>query len=147
LIKLRGTSKVGDSPTKPGPTVTAGGLHIGEVRAFLCKYYGTGGGQDLDEPGHTLTSKHRFGLVTINCIDYVIVDIGMRMLEPHELFALQGFPSDYVIAPLVKGKNGKRVKRLSKTEQVRMVGNSVCPDVAEALVRANFREEPMRKRA
>ncbi|WP_441620547.1 DNA cytosine methyltransferase [Cupriavidus sp. RAF12] len=60
------------------------------------------------------------------------VDIGMRMLEPHELYAAQGFPSTYVIAPIMA--NGKP---LPKHAQVRMCGNSVSPPMAAALVRAN----------
>jgi DNA (cytosine-5)-methyltransferase 1 len=59
------------------PTITAGGLHVGEVRAFLLKYYGTNIGQGLDEHLQTVTTKHRFGLVTVEGQDYQIVDIGM----------------------------------------------------------------------
>jgi len=80
-------------------------------------------------------------LFTIESIDYQIVDIGMRMLEPHELYAAQGFPADYIIAPEFKGK------KLSKTAQVRMCGNSVSPPVAEALVRANCISLAKQKRA
>lgn len=72
--------------------------------------------------------------------EFVIVDIGMRMLTPRELFRAQGFPEDYVIdrAWLVNPKTGEIVEvKLSKESQIRMCGNSVCPDVAEALVRAN----------
>ena len=65
LIKLRGTCKDGQPVTNPMPTVTAGGLHVGEVRAFLTKYYGSDIGQSLDNPLHTVTTKDRFGLVTI----------------------------------------------------------------------------------
>lgn len=66
--------------------------------------------------------------------DYAIADIGMRMLEPHELYAAQGFPPGYIIAPIINGK------RLSKASQVRMCGNSVCPPIAAALVSANVPE-------
>lgn len=62
---------------------------------------------------------------------YQITDIGMRMLSPRELFRAQGFPEDYVIDPVFNGKP------LSKAAQIRMCGNSVCPPVAAALVRAN----------
>ena len=66
---------------------------------------------------------------------YQIVDIGMRMLEPHELYAAQGFPADYIHSHTADGKP------LSKAAQVRMCGNSVCPPVAAALVRANLVEQ------
>lgn len=95
LVKLRGTCQHGQPVTEPMPTVTAGGLHIGEVRAFLLKYYGTDSTIPCSEPLHTVTTRDRFGLVTVRGEDYQIVDIGMRMLEPHELFAAQGFPADY----------------------------------------------------
>lgn len=121
--------------TEPLSTVSASGAHHAEVRAFLIKYYGADQDPRLEEPMHTVTSKHRFGLVTIKGVDYQIVDIGMRMLTPRELANAQGFPRDYIID---RGADGKP---LTKTAQVRMIGNSVCPPVAAAIVRANFQHE------
>jgi DNA (cytosine-5)-methyltransferase 1 len=135
LIKLRGTSRDGQPATEPLHTVTASGNHLGEVRAFLLKYYEHGTGQSLTEPLHTITTKHRLGLVMVKGEPYQIVDIGMRMLEPHELYAAQGFPANYIHDRTISGK------RLSKASQVRMCGNSVCPPVAAALVRANLVEQ------
>lgn len=134
LVKLRGTCQHGQPVTEPMPTVTAGGLHIGEVRAFLLKYYGTDSTIPCTDPLHTVTTRDRFGLVTVRGEDYQIVDIGMRMLEPHELFAAQGFPADYVIERDAAGK------RFTKTAQVARCGNAVCPPLAAALVRANLPE-------
>lgn len=134
LVKLRGTCRHGQPVTEPMPTITAGGSHIGEVRAFLLKYYGTNIGHPCDEPLQTVTTKHRFGLVTVSGVDYQIVDIGMRMLEPHELFAAQGFPEDYIIDRDADGN------RITKTAQIARCGNAVCPPLAEALVRANMPE-------
>ncbi|MEV3807925.1 DNA cytosine methyltransferase [Aeromonas hydrophila] len=134
LVKLRGTCQHGQPVTEPMPTVTAGGLHIGEVRAFLLKYYGTDSTIPCSEPLHTVTTRDRFGLVTVRGEDYQIVDIGMRMLEPHELFAAQGFPADYVIDRDATGK------KFTKTAQVARCGNAVCPPLAAALVRANLPE-------
>ncbi|MFQ2550682.1 DNA cytosine methyltransferase [Aeromonas caviae] len=134
LVKLRGTCQHGQPVTEPMPTVTAGGLHIGEVRAFLLKYYGTDSTIPCSEPLHTVTTRDRFGLVTVRGEDYQIVDIGMRMLEPHELFAAQGFPADYVIDHDSTGK------KFTKTAQVARCGNAVCPPLAAALVRANLPE-------
>lgn len=132
LVKLRGTSTA--CPTdEPAPTISAQGTHLAEVRAFLIKFYSAGGQHSsLHDPMHTLPTHDRMGLVTVEGIDYAIVDIGLRMLQPHELAAAQGFAPDYMLAPTVKGKP------LTKTAQVRMVGNSVCPDIAAALVRANY---------
>nr|WP_303846869.1 DNA cytosine methyltransferase [Aeromonas sobria] len=134
LVKLRGTCQDGQPVTDPMPTVTAGGLHVGEVRAFLLKYYGNDSTIPCSEPLHTVTTRDRFGLVTVRGEDYQIVDIGMRMLEPHELFAAQGFPADYVIA------NDANGKKFTKTAQVARCGNAVCPPLAAALVRANLPE-------
>ncbi len=131
MVKLRGTCRDGHPADGPLHTVSAGGNHLGEVRAFLLKYYDTGVGQPLTDPLHTVTTKHRLGLVMVKGEPYQIVDIGMRMLEPHELFAAQGFPADYIHDRTAGGK------KLSKAAQVRMCGNSVCPPVAAALVRAN----------
>jgi len=134
LIKLR-NNQFGQDVRTPFPTLTSGGLHVGEVRAFLVKYYGTAIGHSLNEPIHTITSKHRYGLVTIKGEDYQIVDIGMRMLSPRELYRAQGFPDSYIIDPMVNGKP------LTKTAQVRMCGNSVSPPNAAAIVSANFQHE------
>jgi len=131
MIKLRGTCKDGQPIGEPAPTITAGGFHLGEVRAFLIKYYGTDQDPRLTEPMHTVTTKHRFGIVTVQGEDYQIVDIGMRMLAPRELYRAQGFPDSYIIDIEYKGR------KLSKTAQVRMCGNSVSPMVAMALVKAN----------
>lgn len=137
--KFYGTS-IGSSVTEPLPTITSGGGHggghIAEVRAFLTKFYGASGrfqGQAVDTPLHTVTTKARFGLGIVMLGDepYRIVDIGMRMLQPHELFRAQGFPEWYEIAPTYKGKP------LTKTAQTRLCGNSVSPPPAEALVSAN----------
>lgn len=130
LVKLRNNC-IGQDVREPIHTLTTGG-HMGEVRAFLLKYYDTAVGQALDEPLHTITTKHRLGLVMVKGEPYQIVDIGMRMLEPHELYAAQGFPANYIHDRTIGGK------RLSKASQVRMCGNSVCPPVAAALVRANL---------
>ena len=134
MVKLRGDN-VGSPVDSPLHTVTAGGTHAGEVRALLVKYYGNEkDGVPLDEPLHTIPTKDRFGLVIahLNGEPYVIVDIGMRMLQPHELYLAQGFPESYIHEFEFKGKP------LSKTNQVKMVGNSVCPPIAQALVAKNY---------
>ena len=127
---------IGQDMREPLGTVTAnaGGGHFGEVRAFLIKYYGEGTGQNIKEPLDTITSKDRFGLVTIEGVDYQIVDIGLRMLEPKELYGCQGFPDDYIIDHDYTGKTYPR------SEQVRRCGNAVCPPIPAALVRANLPE-------
>lgn len=118
----------------PIPTITAGDGHFGEVRAFLIKYYGQGTGQDIQEPLDTVPTHDRFGLVTIEGVDYQIVDIGLRMLEPRELYGCQGFPEDYIIDHDYTGKTYPR------SEQVRRCGNAVCPPIPAALVKANLPE-------
>ena len=119
---------------EPIPTITAGDGHFGEVRAYLIKYYGQGTGQDIKEPLDTVTAQDRFGLVTIAGVDYKIVDIGLRMLEPKEPYGCQGFPDDYIIDHDYTGKTYPR------SEQVRRCGNAVCPPIPAALVRANLPE-------
>jgi DNA (cytosine-5)-methyltransferase 1 len=109
------------------------------VAAFLTKYYGQGVGQTLQEPLHTIPTKDRFGLVTVAGQNYRIVDIGMRMLQPHELFKAQGFPDSYIIDRDHQGN------LYPKTQQVARCGNSVPPPFAEALVRANLPEMCVKK--
>jgi site-specific DNA-cytosine methylase len=106
------------------------------VAAFLVHYFGHGKqGQDLREPLGVGGTHGRFALVMVRGVPTPIVDIGMRMLAPHELAAAQGFTSDYDLTDL---------GRLTKTATIRLIGNSVCPGVAEAVVRAAFRA-PARK--
>ena len=131
MIKMRGTN-IGFPTNEPVHTITAGGNHIGEVRAFLMKYYGTGIGQDINQPLHTIRTGDCFGLVMVRGEQYQIVDIGLRMLEPHELFTAQSFPSDYIINVDHTGK------KYSKAKQVARCGNSVPPRLAAALVNANY---------
>jgi len=133
LIKMRGTN-TGHRATEPLHTITAGGNHLGEVRAFLTQYNGSSIGQNLESPINTISTHDRFGLVTLQSQDYCIVDIGMRMLEPHELFKAQGFPDDYVIDRDLDGK------KYPKSAQVARCGNAVPPPFAQHLVRANMPE-------
>jgi DNA (cytosine-5)-methyltransferase 1 len=116
---------------QPMTTVTAAGNHQALVHAFLLKYYGADQNPQLRDPLHTVTARDRFGLVTVHGEPYQIVDIGMRMLVPRELFNAQGFPANYVIEFMHAGRP------LPKTAQVRMCGNSVPPPLARALVIAN----------
>ena len=125
----------GQTLEEPLNTITAGFGHFGEVRAFLTKYYGSGtSGSDVSEPAPTITAKDRMALVTVKGVDYQIVDIGLRMLTPRELFNAQGFPSDYIIDVDADGKAYPR------GEQVARCGNAVCPPIPAALVRANLPE-------
>lgn len=132
LVKLRGTCRDGQRSDEPMPTITAGGQHVGEVRALLAA-------NDYDERRADQVKEflNSFGiseLVTIKGVVYRIVDIGMRMLQPHELYRAQGFPEGYVIDRDYRGN------KYSKEKQVSRCGNAVPPPFAEALVRANLPE-------
>lgn len=106
-------------------TITARDHHS-LVQAFLVAYYGNErDGRPLDEPMGTIVSRDRFGLVTVHGQPHYIADIGMRMLQPPELFRAQGFPDDVKLIG-------------TKTSQVELCGNSVSPPTAAALVRANL---------
>lgn len=134
LQDMHGTKRRSVDLRDPHPTVCAGGNHSAAVFAFMQKYYGTGTGSSLHDPMHTLTTKDRQGLVVVTVKDFgqfVVTDIGMRMLSPREQFAAQGFPADYVID---RGADGQPIK---KTDQTHLCGNSVSPPPAVALLRAN----------
>lgn len=130
LARYNGDAE-GQRVAVPLGTVTTA-RRFAEVRAFLTKFYGTSTGQGAQLPLGTVTTRDRFGLVYVHGAPYEIGDIGMRMLEPRELFRAQGFPDSYEIAPEVGGR------ALTKTAQIRMCGNSVCPPVAAAIVAANL---------
>jgi DNA (cytosine-5)-methyltransferase 1 len=123
----------GQALGEPMRTLTSGGgrgaASMAVVAAFLIQYYSTGTqDQVLDEPLATIVTRARHGLVTVTIdgVDYAIVDIGMRMLEPAELARAQGFDPEYVLTG-------------NKSQQIARIGNSVCPPVAQAVVGANFR--------
>lgn len=125
----------GQAVDAPLNTVTAKTNHFGEVNAFLVKYYGSGDNAvSCEMPAPTITAKDRMGLVTVHGEDYKIVDIGLRMLTPRELFDAQGFPPDYIIDVDADGKP------YPKSEQVARCGNAVCPPIPTALVKANLPE-------
>lgn len=130
MTQFRGSSVYGHGVDEPVRAITAQGQHHGLVSAFLTKYYSSGGQwQDAQDPLHTIPTKGRFGLVTcrIRGDDYVIADVGMRMLTPYELSAAQGFPSDYRFVG-------------TKTDCIARIGNSVVPIMAAAVVAAQFPE-------
>ena len=126
----------------PLNTITAQGAAAGVVHSFLVKYYSEGG-QDAacSDPMHTIPTKDRMGLVMVRGEPYAIVDIGLRMLTPRELYRAQGFPDSYVIDT---GADGLPI---TKTAQVRMCGNSVCPPLSHALVKANYCEQQALRKA
>ena len=151
LCTLRRNS-VGRDMREPVPTVTAGAEHhaliqyhlspeqeAGALRcaAFLMRYHASGGQwADLRDPMTTITTRDRLALVTVwlKGEPWVIVDITLRMLVPRELYNAQDFPPGYVIDRTASGKP------LTKTAQVKMVGNSVSPVPMEQIVSLNSPE-------
>lgn len=101
------------------------------VSQFIMEYYGSGTGQQVSEPLHTIVTKDRFALITILGNQYAILDIFLRMLTPEELKLAQGFPKDYII------NRDYNWQKYPICEQVKRIGNSVVPIMAEALVKAN----------
>ncbi|ENJ7285280.1 DNA cytosine methyltransferase [Enterobacter hormaechei] len=135
LVKLRGTCRDGQRTDQPMPTITAGGTHVGEVKTMLAV-----DGYDEQRAQQVLAFLREYcgpdstGLVTLDGVVYRIVDIGMRMLQPHELYRAQGFPEWYIIDQDFRGV------KYAKDKQVARCGNAVPPPFAEALVRANLPE-------
>ena len=135
LVMLRGTCRDGRVVDAPAPGLTAGGLHVGSVETSLAT-----GGYDEQRAAQVLAFLRDYcgadsdGLVTVDGVVYRIVDIGMRMLQPAELYRAQGFPEWYIIDQDYRG-----VKN-AKDKQVARCGNAVPPPFAEALVRANLPE-------
>lgn len=146
FLAQHNTGLVGHSMREPVSTITTAGCQqqvveaalsaeddagAQRVAAFLMSYYGTGGQhQDARAPLGAVTTRDRFAVVTV--LGMPIVDIGMRMLTPAELARAQGLPPGYVLDRMPDGKP------VTKTHQVRLIGNSVCPGMAEAVVRANL---------
>ena len=144
FLAQHNTGMVGHKATDPVSTIVGKGCTQGLVAAQLV---GVGGPQGQGQsppysPGRPMrTVKAKGAFVTVKGEDYMIADIGMRMLQPRELYRAQGFPESYVID---RGADGSV---LPKDAQVRMCGNSVCPPVAAALVAANYAERAVVRRA
>lgn len=135
LVKLRGTCRDGQRTDAPMPTITAGGTHVGEVRTMLAvDAYDEQRADQALEFLREYCGPDSTGLVTIDGVVYRIVDIGMRMLQPHELYRAQGFPEWYIIDRDYRGV------KYAKDKQVARCGNAVPPPFAEALVRVNLPE-------
>ncbi|MDP3978378.1 MAG: DNA cytosine methyltransferase [Pseudomonas sp.] len=143
-------ASIGQGLDTPAPVITAGGggksalvelqlspdVEEGALRcaAFLMKYHGIGENIiGMGDPVSTVTTKDRLALVTvwISGDPYVIVDICLRMLQPHELYAAQGFPPNYIIT------HGHDGRKFTKSQQVHMCGNSVSPPPLAAIAAAN----------
>lgn len=176
VTKLRGTSAThvaasSGSPTEPLDTISASGTHHALTACYLLRYNGTSTAQNANEPLSTIDTRDRFAVVqleldtaitgrarrvasflgydapivlVIDGVEWVLVDIGFRMLTPRELFRCQGFPDTWIID---RGADGKP---LTKTAQIKCVGNSVPPQLAEAVATAAIqaiRYEPEQRRA
>lgn len=128
------------SMEKPFPTICTSAGHFAEIKTTIVQYDGKELGywarvRELLNKycGYTMQSDEIL-LLKIDGENYFIADIGMRMLEPRELYRAQGFPDDYIIEFDVNGK------RYSRAAQIARCGNAVPPPFAEALVRANLPE-------
>lgn len=137
LMKFQGTSSAHldscSSPMgAPVPAITADGWKIAQVAAFLVRYNGTSKPQRLDEPLTTIDTNDRFSVVTvaIDGVTWAIADILMRMFSPRELARATGLHDSYVLDPVVDGSP------LTRSAQIRMIGNAVPPDIVEAMLRA-----------
>ena len=141
MLALRGTSETGRDVEEPAAALMAEGNHAGLILAFLQAYYSSGGqDQQIEDPLLAVTAKARHGLVTVSVSgqDYVVADIGMRMLEPEEGAAAHGFaPGSLPDEIEIDGK----VRRLTKTEKYHLVGNSVPPRMVRLLAEHNVRRE------
>jgi DNA (cytosine-5)-methyltransferase 1 len=138
----KGHQSVGHPATEPASSITGRGSQHQVVSAYVAE-------SPMWTPeieararrvakflrNHGVEFEGEFAMVG----DLVLVDLGMRMLKPRELFRAMGFPEMYEIARgLDEMPDGRLVEiPLSITDQVRMCGNSVCPPMAEALVAAN----------
>jgi DNA (cytosine-5)-methyltransferase 1 len=95
---------------------------LGRKVPFLIVYYGSdgsGGWQPLDRPLRTLTTLDRFGLVTWQGNTPML-----RMLQIPELKRAMGFDDEF------------KLTHGTRRDQIRLIGNGVCPPVMKAIVRS-----------
>jgi DNA (cytosine-5)-methyltransferase 1 len=99
---------------------------LGKKSSFLLVYYGTdgaGGWQTLQSPLRTITTLDRFALVKPDGQGHH----KMRMLQVEELKKAMGFPGHYLL-------NGN-----TRRDQIKLLGNAVCPPVMRAVVKTLLR--------
>lgn len=124
MVKMRGQN-VGSPIDSPLHTISAQGQHHALVQAFMRRFL---------QGAQSSTGVHKDNdfIVKIDGEYWQIVDIGLRMLKPSELFKAQGFPDSYLYQ---RGADGSK---MSNRTQVKLCGNSVSPPVAAAIILANF---------
>jgi DNA (cytosine-5)-methyltransferase 1 len=105
---------------------------VERVVAWIERYYSSGGhSSSLRKPMPTITTIDRMSLVIAFIRNNRVVDIRLRMFTPRELARAMGFPDTYVLTG-------------TKRSQIARIGNAVCPAMAEAVVRANWRPNQLR---
>lgn len=129
------------SVQEPLNTITTSGAHFADTKVYIKKYSpgcNLGYWNKVRELLNTYTdwnlADDEVLIFNINGVEYFIYDIGLRMLQPKELYRAQGFPNDYIIDHDYTGKE------YPKTKQVARCGNAVPPAFAKALVQANLPE-------
>ncbi len=150
LIQVGYGERIGQQPRVPGlnkplGTMVAGGnkhaivtAHVGdahapapvlvdrseEVARFLWDYrrYAT---REIE--------MNSAGRIIYDGREMRIADIGMRMITPREMATSHGFPRSYCIDRTADGRP------LTITEQTALLGNSVPPPMAAAIIAANVR--------
>ncbi|VVT15259.1 DNA cytosine methyltransferase [Hoeflea sp. EC-HK425] len=135
LTKYYGTGD-GQEPRDPLHTVTTKDRFCLSLAALAAPPFGPEHHDRAREVAaflraHGFWDEREFVTLEVEGVMLVMVDIGMRMLTPRELFNAQGFPADYEIDRDLEGNV------FSKSDQVGRAGNSVCPPLAEAITRAN----------
>lgn len=129
------------SVQNPLNTITTSGAHFAFTKVYIKKYSvgcNLGYWCEIRELLNKYTdwnlADNEILIFNINGTEYFISDIGLRMLQPKELYKAQGFPDDYIIDHDYTGKT------YPKSKQVARCGNAVPPAFAKALVQANLPE-------
>lgn len=129
------------SVQEPLNTITTSGAHFAITRVYIRKYsegcslgYWSKVRELLNKYTEWDLADDEILIFNIKGVEYYISDIGLRMLQPKELYRAQGFPDDYIIDVDYTGK------KYPKSKQVARCGNAVPPAFAKALVEANLPE-------
>ena len=115
LARYNGGDRRVHKISEPVPTLDTSNRY-GVVEPFITEYYGNGGAHPIGIPLPTITTKDRFAVCGVTDG----IELGFRMLQPNELAAATGFPSDYKFTG-------------TKVEVVKQIGNAVPPNFAKAL--------------
>tara|TARA_R100001086_G_scaffold250033_1_gene192786 strand:- start:6704 stop:8398 length:1695 start_codon:yes stop_codon:yes gene_type:complete len=118
------TVRDSDEPLRTITTSINPAFVTAEIVQFISKHFSGNHASSIEDPLGTITTIDHNTLVSLYIGNGLfLLDVKMRWLTPRELASCQGFPEDYKLIG-------------NKREQIKGIGNSICPPLITAIVDA-----------